>query len=338
MIWDVIDNPSAYSVSDLVQQKAFQYDALFVQTSQHREWLISQGINAVVLPHAHGNMGRWSVAAGVRKKLGGVAIVFGDRRNAPNKTELRRLTESTCRVGATLYLVHSSRHGMKIEEQRCASQVDFGGQAIAACKPLELGCSKLTITSDVFNASRVLTMDSLQGVEDPAQQRPCYDTPSLLQKVDVGLLWFNGATIGSPFALANRPPTRMHFWWSHGIPVLSAPLVAYTEAAARIAYPRQLVSLTSTDQYEKALCQIGPAHVRACLRRMVLSGSLISSPSYGALQLVKGLCDIAANMSDGRGSFTSSNIRDMAAERGENRNVGMVDVHQSLSVGRVISL
>lgn len=64
-----------------------------------------------------------------------------------------------------------------------------------------------------------------KGLVDVTHQKQYYEeprppTPSLHDTVDIGILWKPGNQMGGQLAIRNRPPTRMHWWWSHGIPTL----------------------------------------------------------------------------------------------------------------------
>eukprot|EP00966_Prymnesium_polylepis_P087968 2035062-Prymnesium_polylepis.1 len=57
-------------------------------------------------------------------------------------------------------------------------------------------------------------------------------------------------------ATRNRPPTRMHWWLSQGLPVVAYPMPAYVDAAKRIDYPLDLVNVTTSEAIERAFCQL----------------------------------------------------------------------------------
>ena len=47
-----------------------------------------------------------------------------------------------------------------------------------------------------------------------------YESQQLHEVIDVGFVWRPSHQKGSSFAVTNRPPTRMHWWWAHGLPVI----------------------------------------------------------------------------------------------------------------------
>ena len=131
-------------------------------------------------------------------------------------------------------------------------------------------------------------------LDDDTQQRGYYRSPQLHETVDLGLLWRPGNQAGSPFAVANRPPTRMAWWWSHGVPTLGYPMAAYTEGAARARYPAHLLNVSRVVDLPAALCALMPPRRRACLREAALRGAAVTSAQYSAHELVVALCELAS--------------------------------------------
>lgn len=79
----------------------------------------------------------------------------------------------------------------------------------------------------------------------------------------MGLLWPPEPRRGhSAMAVRNRPPTRMHWWFAQGIPVIAYPMPAYVDAARRINYPAELVMVNSSKQLERSFCLL--ASLRKC--------------------------------------------------------------------------
>ena len=135
---------------------------------------------------------------------------------------------------------------------------------------------------------------SNSSLEDATHQHGYYRTPQLHEAVDLGLLWRPGNQVGSSFAVANRPPTRMAWWWSHGVPTLGYPMAAYAEGAARAGYPAQLLNVSRVVDLPAALCALMPQRRRACLREAALRGAAVTSPQYSAHELVVSLCELAS--------------------------------------------
>ena len=73
---DNIDNHRAFNRVTLTHEHYAAMDAILVQTRAHASLLAAWGHTAVVLPHSHGNLQRWSVASGVRPSIRGVGFVL----------------------------------------------------------------------------------------------------------------------------------------------------------------------------------------------------------------------------------------------------------------------
>ena len=93
-------------------------------------------------------------------------------------------------------------------------------------------------------------------------------------------------------AVANRPPTRIHFWWSHHLPTIGYPMVAYTEAALRVGYPVGLLNITDAHDAEHVLRRLAAPAERACVQRAARRGAPLTSPWYTALELLVALCAV----------------------------------------------
>jgi hypothetical protein len=125
---------------------------------------------------------------------------------------------------------------------------------------------------------------------DETRQRGYYDAPKLHELIDVGLLWSPTNQLGNAFAVANRPPTRMAWWWSHGVPTIGYPMQAYVEGSRRAGYPTTLLNLTNAIDVQRALCAIADQRTRRCLRSSALRGAALTSPQYSARELVAAVC------------------------------------------------
>ena len=131
-------------------------------------------------------------------------------------------------------------------------------------------------------------------LRDETGQRPFYESKRLVE-IDVGLVWSGGIKLppgfgSADFFEANRPPTRMHWWWSHGIPTLALRLTTLQDAARRAGYPESAVELRKPEQLETALRSIACTRVRECLRKAALRGAAVSSPQAAAATLVDSAC------------------------------------------------
>lgn len=128
---------------------------------------------------------------------------------------------------------------------------------------------------------------------DKTRQRRFYESEELIELIDVGLVWRPGHQKGGHMAVHNRPPTRMAWWWSHGIPVVGYPMAAYTEGASRVGYPVRLLNVSAPARLEEALCSIASREERACLQRAALRGAALSGPQYSSLELIAAACKVA---------------------------------------------
>ena len=148
-------------------------------------------------------------------------------------------------------------------------------------------------TLAVGNVSHARAFHYRGNLSDVTGQHRFYDSPNnvkLKDIIDVGLLWPPGHRKDSGMAVANRPGTRMHWWWAQSIPVIAYPMPAYIEASQRINYPPSLVNLTSQQDIERALCTIASRKSRTCLQRAVMRGAFLTSPLHAALELLTAVC------------------------------------------------
>eukprot|EP00966_Prymnesium_polylepis_P278642 6437492-Prymnesium_polylepis.1 len=78
-LWDVIDNFRLFEQGVVRRAKMDYVDAYAVQTTAHANMLSRwAGRKVLVLPHPHGNVGGWSVAAATRPALRAVGFIYGD--------------------------------------------------------------------------------------------------------------------------------------------------------------------------------------------------------------------------------------------------------------------
>ena len=131
------------------------------------------------------------------------------------------------------------------------------------------------------------------ALDDVTGQQKYYESTVVRDQVDVALLWRPGNQLGGSLAVANRPPTRLAWWWSHGVPTVGYPMVAYVEAARRVGYPVQLLNLTRPPDVLRALCAISEASTRHCLHTRAIHGAALTSPQASSLTLIAALCSIA---------------------------------------------
>lgn len=299
---DSIDNSRAFSQATLRNEHYMAMDAIIVQTEVHAAMVASWGHVAVVLPHPHGNLGAWSVAESVRPRLRGVGFVVADSKNMPTREDVRRMQRATCRANVTFYVVSShTKGGLSISPYMHPNCTDGAWHGPDFSRPS--GGANPSGTCDARHggggggahrlSSRAWTFGSdLESLRDPTHQRRYYESAQLLELIDVGLVWKPGHQQGGRIAQHNRPPTRMHWWWSHGIPVIGSPMAAYVDAARRAHYPEELLNLTTADHIEAALHRLAAADERQCLQRAARHGAHLSSPWYAALELLAAICAV----------------------------------------------
>lgn len=302
---DSIDNHRAYSQATLKNEHYRAMDAIIVQTDAHAAMVAAWGHIAVVLPHPHGNLGGWSVADSVRPHVRGVGFVVQDSKNMPKGGDMRMLFLACCRANTTLYSVTSRSTGLVIRpflynctalENASNASSSPGSSPSAAIRfesesMLARDSSCRRYRHGHVHANRSAAFHSKEP-PDPTHQRLYYDSPRLLDTIDVGLVWRPGHQHGGNIAIGNRPPTRMHWWWSHGIPVIGYPMQAYLDAARRAGYPSDLLNLTSTEHVEHALHRIASVQERTCLQRVAAYGARISSPWHSSLELLGAICAV----------------------------------------------
>ena len=316
---DNIDNHRTYSHAMLNNEHYRAADAIIVQTEEHAEMVASWGHTSVVLPHPHGNLGGWSTTDFVRPRIRGVGFVVQDGKNYPTREDMDQIMIGCCRANVTLYMV-SSKVGAGLviktmEQQRgrsCSSLLDSAAldattdrrsrpspsppnsSSSASCPWRPGGWMSPAAAAAVRTAEESWFNRSWGGnvlpLVDTTHQRRYYHAPQLLDLIDVGLVWRPGHQQGSKISVNKRPPTRLHWWWSHGIPTIGYPMNAYIDAARRAQYPVDLLNLTTADDIERALHQMESQDERSCLQLAAKRGGCLSSPWYAGLELLAAIC------------------------------------------------
>ena len=313
VLLDCIDNYRCFSAKLTDDLKAY-YDGVIVQTRVHAEWLAARGVRPLVQPHPHGDHKRRRVAHPMRNRLLSVGLVYGDAKNLPDRHGFEAICGACARANATLYLIESPsstmlrppRLGCKPAMIRpSASPLSCThGDASPRDQVLGVGDEGTPLTrpdercSEVLAGNRSTTEHAgafhyRGNLTDVTGQHRFYDSAvnhRLKDLIDVGLLWPPGGRRDSSMAVANRPGTRMHWWWAQSIPVIAYPMPAYTEASQRINYPPSLVELTTQADIERALCTIASRRYRTCLQRAVVRGAFLTSPLHAALELLTTVC------------------------------------------------
>ena len=213
----------------------------------------------------------------------------------PSRDDMNDIVSACCRANATLYVIGSNSNGLRLTPQNCTNHsVELPPPKREYRTHLRSRVCSLRPPSGHLGLRAGALLDNLTApLVDQTNQRKHYFSPELLERIDVGIVWRPGRQQGGHLAVANRPPTRMHWWFSHSIPVIGYPMEAYQDAARRIDYPVGLLNLTSSRQIQDALRQLAPPEVRGCLQRASTHGALLSSPLYSSLELLAAICAVA---------------------------------------------
>ena len=315
VIFDCIDRLSCHSQSDLRSKREFELvDGYLTQTEHHAKWLAALGLIGAVLPHQTCNTGDWLVALGVRQRVVNVGLLAGSAANVPREEDVLALAAACCRSGAQLVIIKSPNRGEGRNDYRLEPQACPANSAPRRCDGVaEMECGGIPPERPRWQPPR----SALQPLgEDPFKQAQHFNSSSL-QEIDVGLLWPPTATsLGSDGRLSrpdpylqymhNRPPTRLHFWWSVGVPAIGFPMPAYVESTRRAGYPSGLMHLAVPAHVESALCGIRSARTRQCLRSIGLQAARNQvSQQATAFGLFNAACQIALSRAAGFGSNRS---------------------------------
>jgi hypothetical protein len=271
------------------------------------------GLRAVTLPHSHGNVKGWRVASSVRQDLRNVGFLVGNvQSNMVSDDVLVGLNAAVCQAGAKLWVVKSApNRSIELLPSKWGCPARAQGEAGSACARLHPKRSSLCThqrqldvrvddasTQAKWRIGRA-ALDALQEeMSDETGQRIYYDSRELMETIDVGLQWSPEyhPIHGSTEALRNRPPTRLNWWFSHHLPVVSAPMQSYVEVASRVGYPSSLVNISSGATLTEALCAIRPQEERACLQNLAADASRSASPQQSAIDLLRAVCDVSQDV------------------------------------------
>ena len=312
-VLDCIDNPECASTDHMSLNSGLfaGLDALLVQTQAHLALVQRYGMRGAVVPHPHFNFQGWSPKTKPRKTIAEVGILVGDPvNNMPDDQTLHELADACCEHGVTLKLVLSENtHRLPLPPVRvvdawsgnCSTSEDAASARQRQCRLAE---PKLNVPHPPKFAAglarRVAAQSLLMAQADAGlvqAQQPYYISPDgALDKIDVALLWsppkLRIAQDGE-FAVNNRPPTRIHWWFSHGHPVLAdGHMEAYKDAGQRVGYPPELLSVSSASMLSEALCSIADPGTRAKLQELSKFGGVLSSPVVAGEALLGALCTL----------------------------------------------
>jgi len=185
-----------------------------------------------VVPHQHTNVGGWRVRKPVAslRPVRKIGILAGNRMNKPSENETLQLATAACDIaGASLVVINENKVGGRratITTYTCDRRRTLvlpprntHGQNPSRSQ-LGKDCGKLK------NAPTTCFSMSSQAFY--------HDVP-WIDEIDVALLWPSQQNYRSN-ELEARPPTRMLFWWSHGVPTIFYPFAAYVEVARAAGY------------------------------------------------------------------------------------------------------
>lgn len=232
--------------------------------------------------------------------------MFGDSSaNALSDRVVRALARACCNAGATLYLIasppakldsaagHSSGSRksppMHFSRQTCLKGQTMPSPTAGRCDTQCPYCESCPASDEGI---------ALRGpLHDDTLQRPYYESSELIDLIDVGLVWSDDAQpsrrfFADRFFNEHRPPTRMHWWWSHGIPTLALQRRTFLDAARRAGYPEGVSKLHTPEDVKSALHTIRCAKSRDCLRRRALHAAILAGPRAAAAELAKSTCQL----------------------------------------------
>ena len=255
LVVDVVDNLQLIEqLANSAQQRpgGCSFHLALIQTDATRKLLLeaTNGSAAMlpqlaIVPHQHTNLGGWRTAAGQSaRRPRHVGLLVGSNHQRPRRTVLDHLAEACCSLHLTLLVF--------FEQQEKASRAGVYGPLTDVTR---YQCSSGHYRGDATTSRAVQTPGRLAHVASSHSQfrdsrifnfseQSLYNDVGWLQEVDLALLW-PGST---DKLVMHRPPTRLLFWMSHGVPALFYPLNSYLEAAASVNYrlpDRSLPSVTS---------------------------------------------------------------------------------------------
>lgn len=179
-----------------------------------------------VVPHQQTNVGRWRVAAPETRlrPVRAVGLLVGQNLNAPTDAMVAQLASATCALQVALHYIY--------EGQKAGRPV----VRVYHCTPDGHAMPFVIAPNKRFRV-RAESRDEGCLADDPSlfnfsSQRKFHDV-SWVDDIDVALLWPPNRRART---LLHRPPTRMLWWWSHGVPTILFPYAAYIETAVNFGY------------------------------------------------------------------------------------------------------
>ena len=300
---DCVDNALCSSSMDSL--RTLGVDGVIVQNKVHAISLSNRGIRSFVQYHPHGNVRLLTGKTPKRqltpiRQLKNVGFVYSDEKNKPRADQLEALCRAARRLNATFWLVKTQ----KVRDPIVVNHFKCFKDSLSIPLPSTEQQLKNNFTCPINCVVGRPSLRTTTKVHDSTGQKYLYESPSiksLAELIDVGILWPPRRKRESVFAVMNRPPTRMHFWWALGIPVIGYPLTSYLESAARACYPPELLNVTTEFGVYAALSSIHAVSSRRCLRDIVISQcAIVSSPQFAAVELLSIICRILGRNSTKR--------------------------------------
>eukprot|EP00968_Pinguiococcus_pyrenoidosus_P012158 scaffold1044_cov266-Pinguiococcus_pyrenoidosus.AAC.2 len=262
---DVIDNepflkwatslhPEKHWVVADSKLETLRKDDLYVvtQTEHLQRHLQEHGVQAVVIPHHHTNMGQWGVKPVRHREPDqplNVVFLASDATAGHVGAEIR---SAVCAGGGVLTVVN--------QKNRLHGKQAFL-KSIVETYPCDGGPPK---------RNEKTTQSTNEETDILHQNLYFYDEASV--DADIAVVW--------PASKADwfmeRPATRMLYWWSRGIPTIHSQLFSYLEITKKEGYGACLGhSLEAPDarSLTKLVQELHSEEVRAALREEVIEGA-----------------------------------------------------------------
>lgn len=273
----------------------------------HRRMRLTRGggqaLPHVIVPHQMTNLGMWRVrppADAASRPLRTAALLVGGVRKMPSAEAVRALAAACCVHSVQLSVIFEQDGDLAastITRYRCAGGKPAAKPIVCTgeqCRAREAKAKPAAADSAKRGAPvrPVLSMplEDAPALFNASGQRRFHDRP-VLDDVDVAILWPN---LDQPGMVAHSPPTRLLYWWSHGVPCIFFPYGSYLDAARRARYElpggRGLPMASTAKGVEGVLGRLaGDPAARVALAKAGLAGARLYSGERVAARLVRGL-------------------------------------------------
>lgn len=276
--------------------------------SLKREGLVSEH---VIVPHQMTNLGAWRVrtpADAGHRKLRNMALLVGQAAKMPMAHDLHHLAVASCSVGVAFVVIFE--HEGRFEESSL-SHYECTNRSVALPPRVCIGAHcrlRTQLSRHQVNRNRHqdvrrpfgLPIADMPGFFSAGSQARFHDRP-LIDEVDIAILWPN---FRQADMVLHSPPTRLLFWWSHGVPCIFYPYVAYIDAAKHASYflpaiaPFAKAFPVARTPHDVARL-LGRLEAEPASRRALAAAGLRAVRDYApdaiAARLVRGLCAHAAD-------------------------------------------